>query len=96
MGIHHGALGACLLGMWGLPGVVLESALHHHDPLGRPPQPLDAVTAVTIANRLAHAAVSPDGIFEETHPWPDEVLNDPRWPAWRDMAFGFGQLDEAA
>jgi hypothetical protein len=76
--------------------VVLESALHHHDPLGPLPVPLDAVTAVAIADRLAQAAVSPDGIFEETQPWPAAVLDDPRWPAWRDMAFEVGQLDEAA
>jgi len=96
LGIHHGALGACLLGMWGLPSVVIDAAFHHHDPIVHLPQPLDVVTSVAIADRLAHAALHPEGIVEPTRPWPEAVLADPRWPAWRDMAFEAGQVDRAA
>jgi HD-like signal output (HDOD) protein len=96
LGLHHGTLGACLLGMWGLPSVVLEAAHLHHEPLQQLPAVLDPVVAVTVANGLAHAVHDPDHAFDHMRPWADALLADPRWPAWRDLATEAAQAEEAA
>lgn len=31
LGYTHGELGACLLGLWGMPTTVIEAVAHHHD-----------------------------------------------------------------
>lgn len=96
LGNHHGVLGACLLGMWGLPSVVLEAALRHHDAFTVLPRPLDAVSAVAIADRLAHLAAHPERL-EAAPAWGlDALLLDPRWAAWRDLAGSLGSVGEAA
>jgi putative nucleotidyltransferase with HDIG domain len=54
IGVTHAEVGAGLLGLWGLPCIVVEAVAHHHDP-GRVPHPrLDALAAVHVANALAH------------------------------------------
>lgn len=53
MGVTHAEIGAYLLGLWGLPWVVVEAVAHHHSPARVPEQGLDAVAAVYIANILA-------------------------------------------
>jgi HD-like signal output (HDOD) protein len=96
LGDHHGAIGACLLGMWGLPSTVLEAALHHHDRLEQIRRQLDPVTAVAIANRLAHVVARP-GILGGAPGWGlDVLMRDPRWTAWRDLAFSADPHDLAA
>ena len=53
-GANHGEIGACLVGMWNLPGAIVEAtALHHEPPLGEQ-QTLTVLAAVHIANVLAH------------------------------------------
>ncbi len=53
-GITHAATGAYLLSLWGLPDGVVEAVAHHHDPGSFPGLALHPVTAVHIANVLAH------------------------------------------
>lgn len=31
LGFTHGEVGACLLGLWGMPATVIEAVAHHHD-----------------------------------------------------------------
>jgi HD-like signal output (HDOD) protein len=96
LGIHHGTLGACLLGMWGLPSVVLDAARSHHSPLVQVPEKLDAVIAVAIADRLAHVAVDP-GAAQTSHiQWPEALFSDPRWPGWCELASEAAGHEEAA
>jgi len=96
LGVHHGAIGACLLGMWGLPSVILEAALQHDQVLREIPATLDAVSAVTFANHLAHLSEQPEGRYARGRSLPPAVLNDPRWTLWREMAFEAGPREEAA
>lgn len=50
----HMEIGAYLLALWGLPEPVVEAAAFHHAPLlGGPPQGLNVLTAVYLANTLA-------------------------------------------
>ena len=53
-GANHGEIGACLLGMWNMPGPVVEAAaLHHELPLGESEQ-FTPLAAVHIADVLEH------------------------------------------
>ena len=53
-GASHGEIGACLLGMWNLPGAIVDAAaLHHEPPLGEHTE-LTPLAAVHIANVLEH------------------------------------------
>lgn len=53
-GFSHAAIGAYLLGLWGLPYSVVESVALHHGPNRVPHQKFDAISAVYTANLLAH------------------------------------------
>jgi HD-like signal output (HDOD) protein/CheY-like chemotaxis protein len=96
LGVHHGAVGACLLGMWGLPSVILEAVQNHHDPIGEVPKELDPVLAVKIADRLAHSVAQPMTDHTPTRALPSTLLDDARWPQWLEMAAGSVRRDEAA
>lgn len=53
-GANHGEIGACLLGMWNLPGAVVDAAaLHHEPPMGEHSR-LTPLVAIHIANVLEH------------------------------------------
>lgn len=86
LGAHHGSLGACLLGMWGLPSTVVEAVHGHHDLALEVPHTLNAVRAVAIADRLAHAATDTEELKLRSEPLPMAVVTDPRWAWWREMA----------
>ena len=53
-GFSHAEIGAYLLGLWGLPYSVVEGVALHHGPNRVPHQSFDAISAVYIANLLAH------------------------------------------
>jgi HD-like signal output (HDOD) protein len=53
-GFSHAEIGAYLLGLWGLPYTVVEAVALHHAPNRVPHQNFDAVSAIYVANLLAH------------------------------------------
>ena len=53
-GLSHAEIGAYLLGLWGLPCVVVEAVAHHHTPNKELHEKLDTVTGLHLANILAH------------------------------------------
>jgi len=53
-GHTHAALGAYLLGLWGLPDAVVEAVAYHHAPQGCADHSLGPVTVVHAANALVH------------------------------------------
>jgi len=86
-GANHGEIGACLVGMWNMPGPIVEAAaLHHEPPLGETEQ-LTPLAAGHIANVLER----------ELQPADDDVIVAPiintpflnelgllqRLPVWR-------------
>ena len=85
LGTDHAALGASLLGPWGLPSAVLD-AVQRHDQVSLTGEVvLDPTMAVAIADKLAHdfecfapgtTAANPAAI----------AAGDARWPWWREMA----------
>lgn len=87
-GTTHAELGAYLLGLWGLPGEVVDAVAHHHTPGAVESPDLDLVAAVHIADALAHAVrpkhvdarAEVDAAWLEAHGWAD------RWEEWLETA----------
>jgi HD-like signal output (HDOD) protein len=53
-GANHGEIGGCLVGMWNLPGPVVEATAFHHEPTAVASPQLTALAAVQIADVLEH------------------------------------------
>ncbi len=85
-GANHGEIGACLVGMWNMPGPIVEAvALHHEPPLGEH-QDLTPLAAVHIANVLEHES-QPSHEFRVEPVMNPAFLNEmgllQRLPVWR-------------
>ena len=75
LGACHAELGACLLGIWGLPAPILEGVALHHDP-NRTLQPgFSPLTAVHVANILEHE-MRPDASVTISDALDLQYLND--------------------
>ena len=86
LGAHHGTVGACVLGMWGLPSTILESVNGHHGLSLEVSQRLNPARAVALADRLAHDVTDAEEMRELRGVLPIAVVTDPRWSWWREMA----------
>lgn len=53
-GATHAGVGACLLGLWGLPSTIVEAVAFHHTPRLAEAKVLGPLTAVHVANALEH------------------------------------------
>jgi HD-like signal output (HDOD) protein/ActR/RegA family two-component response regulator len=62
LGTTHAAIGAYLLGLWGLPDTIIEAAAFHHNPAALGEQGLGPVAITHIANAFAHAGSALDDI----------------------------------
>ena len=62
-GTTHAEIGAYLLGLWGLPGSIVDAVARHHRPTVCDPQApvLDIDSAVQIADALAHERAHQSG-----------------------------------
>jgi HD-like signal output (HDOD) protein len=54
LGASHADIGAYLLGLWGLPDLIVEAVAWHHRPRECPAPALSPLTAVHVANALLH------------------------------------------
>lgn len=64
LGISHAEIGAYLLGLWGIPDLVVEAIAFHHHPDRIPHSHFDCSEAIFVADLLAHeleAAPEADG-----------------------------------
>jgi putative nucleotidyltransferase with HDIG domain len=86
LGAHHGTVGACLLGMWGLPSTILEAVHGHHGLALDVPTRLNPSRAVALADRLAHDVTDTEQERDRRAVLPVAVITDPRWAWWREMA----------
>jgi len=83
LGVHHGEVGAHLLGLWGLPGAVVEAVAHHHCP--RPSIGTRPELVVHAAETLS-AAVGDCKVFGIERTCDAGTLEDtvgPRLEAWK-------------
>jgi putative nucleotidyltransferase with HDIG domain len=77
MGLSHPALGAWVLGRWGLPAPIVEAVEFHHHPT-RAQTAFDLAGIVYLANILAHRSeigFSGDGMEREMDPLVLEYFN---------------------
>jgi putative nucleotidyltransferase with HDIG domain len=85
-GATHGEIGACLVGMWNMPGSVVEAAAFHHEPPLGEHQHLTPLAAVHIANVLEHQ-FRPSDEFRVAPAINTAFLNElgllQRLPVWR-------------
>jgi HD-like signal output (HDOD) protein/CheY-like chemotaxis protein len=58
LGTSHAEIGAYLLGLWGIPDLVVEAIAHHHHPTRIPHSDFDITVAVYVADLLAHELVA--------------------------------------
>jgi HD-like signal output (HDOD) protein len=54
LGASHAQVGACLLGLWGLPSAIVDAIAWHHQPGQYSGAALAVLTAVHVANALIH------------------------------------------
>jgi HD-like signal output (HDOD) protein/ActR/RegA family two-component response regulator len=75
-GFSHAEIGGYLLGLWGLPYILVEAVALHHGPNRVPHEYFDAVSAIHVANLLAHELDPPlkEGSLEnDTMPSQEEL-----------------------
>jgi len=85
-GITHAEVGAYLLGLWGLPIQVTEAIAYHHTPSAVPHRGFDAISAVYVANLLAHETDESGERCEWDLPFLKAVGVAAQVPAWREVA----------
>lgn len=59
-GATHAQVGACVLGIWGLPPNILQAIAFHHCPESLSEAGFNILTAVHVANALAHRSAAAD------------------------------------
>jgi putative nucleotidyltransferase with HDIG domain len=88
LGATHGELGACLLGIWGLPMPIIESVALHHYPVRFLSKQFCPLTAVHVANAIEHETQKePAGAMcasTDTNYLTELGLTD-RLEIWRDL-----------
>jgi len=83
----HAAVGAYLLGLWGLPDAVVRAASWHHCPIESPGRQFDALTAVHAADVFAHeidGACYPGLLWHVDKEYLSELGLMSRLPVWRE------------
>jgi len=84
-GVDHAAIGAHLLGLWGLPDTIVEAVAYHHAPMMSPSRSFTPLTAVHAAVALEDRT-SPDA----APPWDVAFLSEAGQrgsiPAWLGIA----------
>jgi HD-like signal output (HDOD) protein len=85
-GITHAEVGAYLLGLWGLPIQVTEAIAYHHTPAAVPHCGFDTISAVYVANLLAHECDESVEVGELDLPFLKAVGVAAQVPAWKEIA----------
>jgi putative nucleotidyltransferase with HDIG domain len=87
LGVSHAEVGAYLLGLWGLPHVVVEAVAHHHVPARLKGTPSRVLAAVHVADGLIREAQGQGG--PELDPGCVNLVGGPEaLERWRDLASG--------
>ena len=80
IGAAHNALGAYLLGLWGLPEAVVEAVGFNHRPMDAPVLEFGALAAVHVADALVHE----DSRIDE--PYLEALGLEHRYAAWQKLS----------
>jgi putative nucleotidyltransferase with HDIG domain len=68
LGVSHSKLGAYLLGLWGLPEVIVETVAYHHNPEEYSNEKFSPVTAAHIADAIKRSEIDEPGKERELPP----------------------------
>jgi putative nucleotidyltransferase with HDIG domain len=86
-GVTHAEVGGFLLGIWGLPGPVVEAVTNHHEPARVRQRGFDVLAAVHIANVLEHEADGTSDAHDHLNPeYLDGLGVAAQAGAWRALA----------
>jgi putative nucleotidyltransferase with HDIG domain len=89
-GVTHAEVGAYLLGIWGLPYVIVEAVAHHHQPARVPHTTFDVLDAVYVAEALvSEASRNSKTSIVPLHldsAYLEALGVISKLPAWREMA----------
>ncbi len=88
LGVTHAAVGAYLLGVWGLPIEIVEAVAYHHTPAQARPESHDLVRAVHVADVLVEEAAGAvvGAAAGLDMPFLEATGGTARLPRWREMA----------
>ena len=84
-GATHAEIGAYLLGLWGLPNVIVDAVARHHHPAERLGSGFSPLAAVYVANILANEFAGTGDKAEEIIDWDYLQEHAVRLPKWRDL-----------
>lgn len=87
-GASHAEVGACLLGIWGLPLPILEAIAWHHEPRQSRDTAFSLLTAVHVANALEYelkARPSDTPLVGVDTAYLERLGLLDRWDAWRQL-----------
>ena len=96
-GCTHAEVGACLLGLWGLPDPVVEAVAFHHCPAKCPGQSFSPLTAVHVANILEHEEHTADRAAEPPQvdmDYLDRLGFQDRLSVWREVCSEIGKTEQ--
>lgn len=92
LGAGHDAVGAYLLGLWGLPNGIVEAVAYHHNPSAHPDRAFGPVAVVHAANALSKVNVqtlNKNGKLPGVHMrFLEEIGAGGNLPAWLDSCRG--------
>jgi HD-like signal output (HDOD) protein len=81
-GCAHGEIGAYLLGLWGLPGPVVEAVAWHHRPSQAVPDAFCPLIAVHVADRLHYHTALPNRPDDIDKQLLDQLGLQSQLPIW--------------
>ncbi len=83
LGVTHTEVGGYLLALWGLPQDIIEAIFFHHEPSEQQVRELGCLTAVHVANDLAHRAREPEAPSGLDMAYLNELRLENRLPHWQ-------------
>lgn len=88
LGANHTEIGGYLLGLWGLPNAVVETARLHHSPAGSDGA-FGSLAAVHVADYLVHSITDGEASAPLDEAWLAKLGLAARLPAWHAAAEKF-------
>jgi putative nucleotidyltransferase with HDIG domain len=96
LGLTHAQVGAYLLGLWGLPSIVVNAVARHHTPAAEPGE-LCATGVVYFANLLDHDIFVFNAHYARPQVSPERLAaagGPDRYARWREEAVALGISEE--
>jgi HD-like signal output (HDOD) protein len=90
LGASHAEVGACLLGLWGLPLAIVEAVAWHHRPSECSAQEFGPLTAVHVADALMECGDSQEPQLD--HAYLERLGLSDRLASWQTLSCSLSEL----